>query len=125
NSSLAARLDDRLVPVEQLLDFLGLPLLLYGLASLLASHRDLMQRISRPLVRPIAGVLGPVVERHISLKPHRTVAFLLIVALMASVSLYPTVTGPSFGNRAERGARVQVGGDWQLIFNAPDLAGVE
>jgi hypothetical protein len=33
-----------------------------------------------------------------SAKPHRTVAFLLIVALMSSVSLYPIVTSRSFAN---------------------------
>ena len=116
-------LGDRFMVVERLLDFAGLPLLLYGLAGLVASRRDLVYRLLSPLVRPIAGPLGRIVVRHISMKPHRTVAFLSIVALMASVCLYPTVTGPSFQNRAIRGARVQVGADWQLIFNAPDVAG--
>ena len=51
-------------------------------------------------------------------------AFLLIVALMTGVSLYPTITSPSFSDKAVRGARVQLGTDWQLLYNAPDLADV-
>lgn len=122
--SLVPWLGPRVDLLERLLDFIGLPLLLYGLARLVASRPDLMQRLLMPLVRPTAGVLGHAVVRHIAVKPHRTSAFLLIVALMTSVSLYPTITGRSFEDRAARGARVQVGGDWQLIFNAPDVAGM-
>jgi hypothetical protein len=60
-----------------------------------------------------------------SAKPHRTVAFLLIVALMSSVSLYPIVTSGSFEDKAVRGAKVQVGTDWQVMYNAPDLIDVD
>jgi hypothetical protein len=123
--SIAEWYDQRLALPERALDFLGLPLFLYGLSTLLASRRRLIERLMRPLVRPIGGPLGRFAARHISVKPHRTVAFLLVVALMASVSLYPTVTGASFQNKAERGARVMLGADWQLIFNAPDFADAE
>ena len=60
-----------------------------------------------------------------SAKPHRTVAFLLIVALMSSVSLYPIVTSRSFEDKAVRGAKVQIGTDWQVLYNAPDLIDVD
>jgi hypothetical protein len=104
------------------LDFLGLPLFLYGLATLIASKRERMQRAMTPLVVPIGGRLGRFALRHIAVKPHRAMAFLLIVALMSGVSLYPTITSPSFADKAVRGARVQLGADWQLLYNAPDLA---
>lgn len=107
--------------VDRLLGFLGLPLFLYGLATLLASRRDRIQRAMQPLLVPIGGVLGGLALQHAARKPHRTMAFLLIVALMSSVSLYPIVTIGSFEDRARRGARVQVGLDWQVFYNAPDL----
>lgn len=107
------------------LDFLGLPLFLYGVARLIASNRERIQRMMTPIVRPIGGRLGRFALRHISVKPHRAMAFLLIVALMTGVSLYPTVTSPSFADKAVRGARVQLGTDWQLLYNAPDLTDVE
>ena len=110
---------------DRLLDFLGLPLFLYGVATLLASKRERIQQVMAPVLRPIGGVLGRFALRHMSAKPHRTVAFLLIVALMSSVSLYPIVTSRSFEDKAVRGAKVQIGTDWQMLFNAPDLIDVD
>ena len=112
-------------PVDRLLDFLGLPLFLYGVATLMASKRERIQHVMAPLVRPIGGVLGSFALRHTSAKPHRMVAFLLIVALMSSVSLYPVITSRSFEDKAIRGAQVQLGTDWQVLFNGPDLVDVD
>jgi hypothetical protein len=78
-----------------------------------------------PVLKPIGGVLGKFALRHMSVKPHRTVAFLLIVALMSSVSLYPIITSRSFEDKAIRGAQVQLGTDWQVLFNAPDLVDID
>src|SRR5262249_22449736 len=111
--------------VDRLLDFLGLPLFLYGVATLLASNRERIQRVMAPVLTPIGGTLGRFALRHISAKPHRTVAFLLIVALMSSVSLYPIITSRSFEDRAIRGSEVQLGTDWQVLFNGPDLVHVD
>src|SRR5437867_1629224 len=110
---------------DRLLDFLGLPLFLYGVATLMASRRERIQHIMAPVLTSIGGVLGTFALRHISVKPHRTVAFLLIVALMSSVSLYPVITSRSFEDKAIRGARVQLGTDWQVLFNGPDLVEVD
>ena len=106
---------------DRLLDFLGLPLFLYGLTTFIATHRAFVQRLMAPLIRPIGGVLGRLALTHVAVKPHRTMTFLLVVALMGSVSLYPTITSESFADKAARGARVQLGTDWQILFNAPDL----
>jgi len=111
--------------VDRLLDFLGLPLFLYGVATLLASNRARIQHVMTPVLRPIGGTLGRFALRHMSAKPHRTVAFLLIVALMSSVSLYPIITSRSFEDKAIRGAAVQLGTDWQVLYNAPDLVDVD
>jgi hypothetical protein len=110
--------------VDRFLDFVGLPFFLYGLATLIASRRERIQRVMMPMVGPIGGRLSRFAIRHISVKPHRAMAFLLIVALMSGVSLYPTITSPSFSDKAVRGARVQLGTDWQLLYNAPDLTEV-
>jgi hypothetical protein len=112
-------------PADRLLDFLGLPLFLYGVTTLLASKRARIQHVMAPVLTPIGGVLGRFALRHMSAKPHRTVAFLLIVALMSSVSLYPIVTSRSFEDKAVRGAKVQIGADWQVLYNAPDLIDVD
>lgn len=109
---------------DRALDFVALPLLLYGFVALLVSRRNWVQRLLSPLVRPIGGRFGRLALRQISVKPHRTAAFLFIVALMASVSLYPTIAARSFEDKAVRGARVQMGAEWQFIFNSPDLADV-
>jgi len=111
--------------LDRLLDFLGLPLFLYGVATLMASKRERIQHVMAPVLRPIGGVLGKFALRHMSAKPHRTVAFLLIVALMSSVSLYPVITSRSFEDKAIRGAQVQLGTDWQVLFNAPDLVDID
>ncbi len=110
---------------DRILDFIGLPLFLYGAATLLVSRKSWIQTLLDPLVKPMGGRLGMLALKHISVKPHRTVSFLLIVALMASVSLYPTVASRSFEEKAVRGARVQIGTEWRLTLNAPDLAGPE
>lgn len=110
--------------VLRLLDFVAIPLFVYGVAALLASRQTWLARFIGPIAKLTGGSLGTTALRHISVKPHRTLAFLLIVSLMASVSLYPTITSRSFENKATRGARVQLGGDWQLLYNAPDLVDV-
>src|SRR5207249_9999506 len=91
----------------------------------LASKRERIQHVMAPVLTPIGGVLGRFALRHMSAKPHRTVAFLLIVALMSSVSLYPIITSRSFEDKAIRGAAVQLGTDWQVLFNAPDLVEID
>jgi len=111
--------------VDRILDFLGLPFFLYGVATLMASKRERIQHVMAPVLRPIGGVLGKFALRHMSVKPHRTVAFLLIVALMSSVSLYPVITSRSFAEKAVRGAQVQIGTDWQMLFNGPDLVDID
>jgi FtsX-like permease family len=108
----------------RVLDFIGMPLFVYGIAVLLTSRQRQMQAAVSPMARLAAGTLGPLAEKHIAVKPHRTLAFLLIVALMVSVSLYPLITSGSFEEKAARGARVQIGADWQLLFNSPDLTDV-
>lgn len=124
--SLATRIPLAIVRLtERALNFVGLPLFIYGVATFLASRRRWIQALLAPIVEPIGGRLGPLALKHIAVKPHRTVSFLLIVALMTSISLYPEITSRSFEDKAVRGARVQMGADLQFIFNAPEMADAE
>ncbi|MEA3001683.1 MAG: hypothetical protein QOH81_471 [Sphingomonadales bacterium] len=104
------------------LDFISLPLFLYGIISLLASRREWIQAMMSPIQRLIGGRLSLFTQRHMAAKPHRAVAFLMIVALMASISLYPTIASRSFQDKVARGAQVQLGSDWHYTFNSPELA---
>ena len=124
--SLSSRISGQLIWLtDRALDFIGLPLFVYGIACLLVSRRRLIHRMLAPVVVPLGGRLGTLALRQVELKPHRTVLFLFTVAMMVSVALYPTVATPSFEDKAVRGARVSTGSDWQLTFNAPDLASAE
>ena len=76
-------------------------------------------------MRPVGGRLGTFSVQHLSVKPHRSFGFLLIVALVVSVSIYPTITSGSFGDKGVRGAQVQMGAQLLVTLNAPDLVDVE
>ena len=65
----------------------------------------------------VGGKLRSLSLKHMSLKPHRIASFLLIVGLMASVSLYPSIASKSFEDKALRGATVQVGSELHVSIN--------
>ncbi len=111
--------------IDQLLAFVGLPLFLYGIVTLLVSRARWVQRLLGVIMRPVGGRLGTFSVKHLAVKPHRSFGFLLIVALVVSVSIYPTITSGSFENKGLRGARVQMGAQSLVTLNAPDLVDVE
>src|SRR5215470_4616155 len=71
------------------------------------------------------GKLRALSLKHMSLKPHRIASFLLIVGLMASVSLYPSIASKAFEDKALRGATVQVGSELHVTLNPNDLVTAE
>src|SRR5262245_28131308 len=73
----------------------------------------------------MAGPLRNASLRHMEVRRHRAASFLLIVALLTSLALYPTVMTAVFDNKTERGARVQLGSDIQVTLNALDLMPAE
>jgi hypothetical protein len=111
--------------VDQALDFVGLPLFVYGVASLVVARRRWIQGLLGPILKPIGGRLGIVALEHLSVKPYRTIGFVLIVSMVATVCLYPTVTGRSFEDKEVRGARVQMGTQLEFTFNSPDLVATD
>jgi ABC-type lipoprotein release transport system permease subunit len=109
------------VDADRALDFVSFPLLIYGLVTLIASRQKLMSALIAPLTYVMAGPLRSASLRHMEVRRHRAASFLLIVALLTSIALYPTVMIAVFDNKTERGARVQLGSDIQLTLNALDL----
>ena len=113
------------IRIDQFLVFVGLPLFLYGIITLLVSRAKWVQRLLGVIMRPVGGRLGSFSVKHLSVKSHRSFGFLLIVALVVSVSIYPTITSGSFEEKGIRGARVQMGAHALVTINAPDLVDVE
>ncbi|MFZ9500140.1 MAG: FtsX-like permease family protein [Beijerinckiaceae bacterium] len=122
NRSLTSYLDGAWVAdLDRTLDFVAFPLFIYGLVTLIASRKGLMAALMAPVASLLAGPLKGVAVRHMEIRRHRAASFLLIVGLMASLALYPTVMTAVFDDKTERGARIQLGSDLQLTINALDL----
>ncbi|MFQ5902243.1 MAG: FtsX-like permease family protein, partial [Candidatus Binatia bacterium] len=110
---------------DRALDFVGLPFFVYGIVTLLVSRRRWVEGLLSGITGLTGGRLKSLSLRHMSLKPHRISGFLLIVALMTSVSLYPSIAGDSFEERSVRGATVQVGSELHLTLSPLDLVDAE
>ena len=107
--------------VDRTLDFVAFPLFIYGLVSLIAANRAIMSALMTPAALLLSGSLRSVAARHMQIRRHRAASCLLIVGLMSSLALYPTVMTAVFDNKTERGARIQLGSDLQMTVNALDL----
>ena len=110
---------------DRALDFVALPLFVYGLVALLVAQRRLIGALLGSVTYFVGGKLRSLSLKHMSLKPHRISSFLLIVGLMASVSLYPSIASKSFEDKAMRGATVQVGSELHISINPNDLVSAE
>lgn len=122
NRSLAGWNSEQwLADVDRALDFIAFPLFIYGIVALIASRQRLMAALMAPAAWAMAGPLKHAALRHMDTRRHRAASFLLIVSLLTSLALYPTVLTAVFDNKTERGARVQLGSDMQVTLNALDL----
>ncbi|HWP57082.1 MAG TPA: hypothetical protein VNL14_04230 [Candidatus Acidoferrales bacterium] len=110
-----------LLLVDRGLDFVAIPLLVYGLVALIVARQKLMSWFLGAMTLFTGGKLRSLALKHMALKPHRLSSFLLIVALMASVSLYPSIGAKSFEDKALRGATVQIGSELHVTLNPSDL----
>lgn len=111
--------------LDRILDFVGIPLFVYGVVTLIVSRRHWVSGLLSGVTLLVGGKLRHLSLKHMSLKPHRISGFLLIVALMASVSLYPSIGAKSFEDKALRGATVQVGSELHVTVNPHDLVEAE
>lgn len=125
-TSLASLSDQTWMPdFDRTLDFVAFPLFIYGFVTLIASRKRLMAALMTPAASLLAGPLKSLSVKHMEIRRHRASSFLLIVALMSSLALYPTVMTAVFDNKTERGARIQLGSDLQITINALDLMPAE
>jgi ABC-type antimicrobial peptide transport system permease subunit len=113
------------IAFDRTLDFVALPLFVYGLVALLVTQRRLVSGLLSAVTYFVGGKLRQLSIKHMSLKPHRISSFLLIVGLMASVSLYPSIASKSFEDKALRGATVQVGSELHVSISPTDLVSAE
>lgn len=114
-----------LLALDRALDFVAIPLFVYGLVTLLVSRQGWMSALLSLATRLTGGKLWRLSLKHMSLKPHRVSGFLLIVTLMASVSLYPSIGAKSFEDRALRGATVQIGSRLHVTVSPHDFVEAE
>jgi hypothetical protein len=84
-----------------------------------------MAALMAPATWMVAGPLRNAALRHMNIRRHRAASFLLIVSMLGTLALYPTVMTAVFDNKTERGARAQLGADLQLTLNALDLMPAE
>lgn len=109
------------VPLDRALDFVSFPLFVYGCGTLLAANRRALTIVLSPVVHGISGRLAPFSLKHLGTRQHRMASFLLIVAMMASLSLYPGVMTAVFDDKIERGAETQLGAAVQFTLDGPTL----
>ncbi|MBI3940676.1 MAG: ABC transporter permease [Acidobacteria bacterium] len=111
-----------LQPIDGLLNFVGIPLFIYGIASLVASRSQVTQSILGWLATPLVGNLKWFVVKTMMMRPHRVMSMILIASLMFSVTIYPRITSDSFYDKAVRGIRASAGSDLSLVFDAVELS---
>jgi hypothetical protein len=109
------------VAAESLLNFIAVPLFLFGLAGLFAWRVTLVQKMLSGLTAPLVGSLHWFVGQHMALRRRRIVNLLFVAALSMSLSLLPQVASDSFFDRVLRGVAMSLGGHLLLDFNVADL----
>lgn len=103
---------------DRILDFIAFPLFVFGLTSFVASRRWVISALTAPVVWLTAGPLRQPLRQHLETRRHRAASLLLIVGLMTSLVLYPTIMMAVFNDKTERGALAQLGGDLHLTLDA-------
>ena len=108
---------------DRLLDFVAVPLLIYGLGVLMASRRTLIAVAIRSVAFLSVGRLKQFAVEQGSHKPARVAGVFLVGSLASAIVLAPSIASHSFTDKAVRGVRIQMGADAQLLFNTLDVAG--
>lgn len=111
--------------MESLLNFIAIPLFLFGLSGLVMWKMGWVQKGLNVLAAPLVGALGWFVSRHMALGRHRIATLLFVAALAMSLSLLPQVAADGFYGRVLRGMRASIGGDVLLEVDMANLTGGE
>jgi hypothetical protein len=112
-----------LLMVEWILNFIAVPLFLFGVAMLLRWRLTWFQKIMNALAAPLVGNLRWFVAEHMALSRHRIASTFFLTSLATSLVLLPQVAADSFYNRMIRGVQASVGADVQIEYSLADLAG--
>ena len=116
---------EKFVPVmfviEGALNFIGVPLFLFGITGLLAWRVKWIRRGLSAITAPLVGNMHWFVGQHMALRSGRVVTVLFVSALAMALTLLPQIAADSFYGRVVRGVQASVGGDLHLEFNMTEL----
>lgn len=112
---------EALVVLEAVLNFVAVPLLLFGLAGLLLWRVTVVQKVIGTLTAPMVGNLDWFVSQYMALRRNRVAQLLFVAAMATSLSLMPQIAGDGFYNRIVRGIQTSLGADLLLEFNIQEL----
>ncbi len=110
-----------LVVLEGVLNFVAVPLLLYGLAGLLLWRVALVQKVIGKLTAPLVGSLDWFVSQYMALRRQRVAQLLFVAGMATALSLMPQVAGDGFYDRVVRGVRTSLGSEMLLEFDLQAL----
>ncbi|OFV96185.1 MAG: hypothetical protein A3F68_04985 [Acidobacteria bacterium RIFCSPLOWO2_12_FULL_54_10] len=112
----------RIYPIsENILNFAGVPLFLFGLTGLLRWRVKWIQSGLSIATAPIVGRMHWFAGQHLALRSGRVVTVLFVAALAMSLTLLPQVAADSFYGRVLRGVQTSVGGDLHIEFNMTEI----
>lgn len=111
--------------IDNLLNFAGAALFLYGFAALIVSRRERLQSILKLIVNPLARDLNWFAVSNMLTRPNRVMATILVAALTFGVVVYSQITSKSFYEKTMRALKLNLGSEVTIEFNAVDLTGGE
>lgn len=112
---------DILELIDGLLNFVAIPLFLFGLAGIFRWKTRWIQATMAILTAPVARSLNWFIAEHMSVNRYRLTGTLLIASLATSLALLPQVAADGFYDRMLRGIDVSLGGDALIEYNFSDF----
>ena len=109
--------------IEFVLNFIAVPLFLFGITGILRWRTLWLQNIINILIIPFVGKFRWFVAKHMALSRTRIAGTMFLTALALSLTLLPQIAADSFYDRVKRGVKSSVGGDIQLEYNMAVLTG--
>ena len=108
---------------ESLLNFIAVPLFLFGVTGVMRWRVKWFQPVLSALIAPFVGKLRWFVVEHMLLARYRIATAMFVTALAVSLTLLPQVAADSFYDRVLRGITASLGGDLHLEYALSELAG--
>jgi hypothetical protein len=112
------------IGLEGILNFIAVPLLLYGLAGLMLWRVAVVQKAIGAVTGPLVKNLDWFVSQYMALRRQRVAQLLFVAGMATSLSLMPQIAGDGFYDRILRGIKTSLGSDVVLEFNLQELGQV-